>query len=50
MFEKTINVMESFREMGRPGFDLIVYKDGKQIYRHWKGYSDLETRIPMTGK
>ena len=50
MFEKTINVMESFREMGLPGYDLIVYKDGKQIFRHWNGYSDLENRIPMTGK
>ena len=49
MFEKTINVMESFREMGLPGYDLIVYKDGKQIFRHWNGYSDLENRIPMTG-
>lgn len=50
MFEKTVELMDSFLEMGIPGYDVLVCKDGKQIFRHWNGYSDRENKIPMNGK
>ena len=50
MFTKLINLMDSFLEMGVPGFDLAVYKDGKCVLRYMGGYSDLENKIPMKGK
>ena len=50
MFEKTKALCDSFLEMGVPGFDLIVYQDGREILRHMGGYADLEQKIPVTGK
>ena len=49
MFEKTKAFCDSFLEMGIPGFDLIVYKDGECILRYWKGLADREKQIPMNG-
>ena len=49
MFEKTKALCDYFLEMGVPGFDLNVWKDGKCILRYWNGYSDAENRIPMRG-
>lgn len=49
MFEKTIELCNSFLDMGIPGYDLVIYKDGKQVLRHFAGYSDLENKIPMDG-
>lgn len=50
MFEKTKALCDSFLGMGVPGFDLIVYKDGKQLLRYMGGFSDLENRLPTNGK
>jgi CubicO group peptidase (beta-lactamase class C family) len=50
MFEQTKALCRHFLEMGIPGFDLIVYKDGDCILRHMGGYADREQQIPMQGK
>ena len=49
MFEKTKAVCDSFLEMGVPGFDLMVCKDGQCVLRYMNGYSDRENKIPMKG-
>ena len=49
VFEKCIAQAEQFRELGIPGYNLVIYKDGKQVLRHSGGYSDLENKIPMQG-
>lgn len=50
MFEQTKKFCDSFLELGVPGFDLIIYKDGKCILRYMNGYSDIENKIKMNGK
>ena len=50
MFEKIQQLTDEFLEMGVPGNDTIIYKDGECIFRQIKGYSDLEEKIPMNGK
>lgn len=50
MFEQTKTLCQHFLNMGIPGFDLIVYKDGQCVLRHMDGYADLENKIPITGK
>ncbi len=37
-------------EMGVPGFDCIVYKDGSCIFRNFDGYSDINEKLPITGE
>lgn len=49
MFEKTKAFLDSFVEMGVPGFDFQVYKDGKPFFRYTGGYNDLENQIPING-
>lgn len=49
-FKDTKKLCDSFLEMGIPGFDLAVYKDGECVLRYMGGYSDLENKIPMNGK
>lgn len=49
MFEITKNLCEHFIEMGVPGIDILVWKDGKEIFRYQTGYSDLEKKIPING-
>ncbi len=49
MFEKTIDLANSFLKMGIPGYQLIIYKDGKCAVRHHAGYADLEGKKPLTG-
>lgn len=50
MFEQTKALCQKFLEMGVPAFDLIVYKDGQCVLRHMGGHSDLEKKVPLTGK
>ena len=50
MFEKTKQFLDSYLEMGVPGFDLAVYKNGECILRYMNGYADLENKIRHTGK
>jgi len=49
MFEQTKALCQHFLDMGIPGFDLIVYKDGECILRHMGGYADPDNKIPMKG-
>jgi len=49
MFEKTKALCQSFLEMGVPGFDLIVRRDGEVIFRHMGGYIDVENKLPVQG-
>lgn len=50
MFEKLNAFVDSFLEMGTPGYDLLVYQNGQCIYRRTRGVSDVEKQIPMNGK
>ncbi len=50
MFEKLRKFSDSFLELGVPGFDIAVYKDGKPVFRHMNGYSDYENKVKMNGK
>ena len=47
MFEQTKALCRHFLDMGIPGFDLIVYKDGECVLRHMGGYADPENKIPQ---
>ena len=49
MFEYTKSVCQHFLEMNVPGFDLMAMQNGKVIFRHMGGYSDLENKIPVKG-
>jgi len=49
MFENTKAFCDSFLEMGVPGFDFAVYKDGECVLRHMGGYSDRENKLPVRG-
>lgn len=49
MFEQTKALCAQFLEMGIPGFDLIVYKDGECVLRHMGGFADRENKIPVKG-
>ncbi len=49
MFEKLKKFCDSFLELGVPGFDLAVYKDGECILRYMNGYSDIENGIKIKG-
>ena len=49
MFEKSKKFCDSFLELGVPGFDLAVYKDGECVLRYMSGYSDLENKVKMNG-
>ena len=50
MFENVKAMCQSFLKMGLPYFDVIIYKDGKEILRYMDGYVDVEKKIPPTGK
>lgn len=49
MFEKTKALCDSFLEMDVPGFDFLVYKNGKEYFRYMGGYADREAGIPIKG-
>ena len=49
MFEQTKALCRKFIELGVPGVDILVYKDGKQILRFMEGVSDLEKKTPVKG-
>ena len=49
MFPKLKEFLDSFLPMGVPGFDMLIYKGGKCIWRYMNGYSDYENKIPMKG-
>ena len=49
MFEQTKALCQKFLDMGIPGFDMIVYKDGECVLRHMGGYADPDKKTPMQG-
>ena len=49
MFERLKKFCDSFLDIGIPGVDLAVYKDGKCVLRHMNGYSDFENKIKING-
>jgi len=50
MFTKLTQKLDSFIEMGIPGYDCTVYHKGECVYRHFNGFSDTENKVPMNGK
>ena len=49
MFEKVVELCDSFLDMGIPGYDLAIWKDGQCVLRHQNGYRDLEKTQKMDG-
>lgn len=49
MFEKLNEMLDTFLEMGIPGYDFILKHHGEIIYRRMGGYSDRAKSIPMRG-
>ena len=49
MFSELTKMLDGFLEMGTPGYDMCIYKDGECVFRHMNGYSDRENKIPMKG-
>ena len=49
MFERTKKLCDAFVEMGVPGIDLAVYKDGECVLRYMSGYSDVENKVLLKG-
>lgn len=50
MLEKLDKILDGFTEMGIPGYDCIVMKDGEVVYRRMDGFSDYERTVPVNGK
>ncbi|MBQ7107392.1 MAG: beta-lactamase family protein [Clostridia bacterium] len=50
MLDNVVKRMQEFIDMGVPGCEILVYKDGKQIFRHSEGYVDRDKKIPFSGK
>ena len=42
MFKKLDDHLDSILDMGIPGYDTVIYKDGKRIYRRTRGYFGKE--------
>ncbi len=42
MFKKLDEFLDSILDMGIPGYDTVIYKDGKRIYRRTRGYFGKE--------
>ena len=49
MFERLIEMLDRFIELGTPGYDMCIFKDGREVFRRQSGYSDKENLIPMKG-
>lgn len=50
MFKELTKFMDSFLKMGIPFYDCIVMKDGKCVYRHANGFTDINNKTEVTGK
>ena len=50
MFKRTKAFLDSFLDLGLPGFDISIYKGGECALRYMGGYSDLEKKIPINGE
>ena len=49
MFAKLTAFLDSYLVGGAPGYDLIIYHDGKPLFRHQNGYADVENQVPVRG-
>ncbi|MBR2037740.1 MAG: beta-lactamase family protein [Lachnospiraceae bacterium] len=49
-FTNLKNFMDYMAAEQNPGNAVVVFKDGRQVFRYAAGYSDLETKTPMTGE
>lgn len=47
--EKLKNFLDSYLNMGVPGFDCLVKEHGKTVLRYQGGYIDLENKIRFSG-
>lgn len=50
VFNKLTEKLDSFLEIGVPFYDCIVMKDGKCVYRHTNGFTDVKKQTKVTGK
>lgn len=50
MFHRLTAFLDTFLEMGIPGFDCLIKHKGETVYRHFNGFSSLETQTPMNGQ
>ena len=50
MFEALTDKLDSFRALGIPAYDCIVYHRGECVYRRYSGFSDYDNTVPLTGK
>ncbi len=48
-FKNLENFMEYWVEKFSPGCCAVVYKDGKEVFRHQAGYADRENKIKLNG-
>jgi CubicO group peptidase (beta-lactamase class C family) len=46
---ETLKLLKHFESLGIPGFDCIVLRRGKCIFRFKSGFSDVEKSRPVTG-
>lgn len=49
MFENVDRVLQKKIDDGVPGIDILIYKDGREVFRSVKGFSDRENKIQMNG-
>jgi len=42
------NYLDKITNWRIPGAAVMVFKDGKEVYKYASGYSDVENKIPMT--
>ena len=49
MFERLSKLLDSFPEMGIPGYDCAVWHKGREVFRKYGGYSSVEEKTPTTG-
>lgn len=48
MFTELTKLMDGFLETGIPFYDCIVMKDGKCVYRHSNGYTDINKKTEQS--
>lgn len=49
MLDDLTSYLDGFLKLGIPGFDCIVYHKGKEVYRHTKGFRDVEHTVKVEG-
>jgi CubicO group peptidase (beta-lactamase class C family) len=50
MFKKLEEFLDSFLDMGIPGYDISVYHKGSCVFRRMGGYDDISAKTPISGK